>query len=192
MNIEIFLSQELAKSLITLPKGKSIEDAVRLFIYGARQAGWNHKTASSYTSKFTEKQAGCKNHYIWFLNHRGLKLCTKCREVLPLLQFNNNISNKDGAQSYCKKCTSLYMKRYPTRGSTQRAKQLKAIPKWADIQAIEDFYNNCPKGYHVDHIIPLAGISVCGLHVLNNLQYLPARDNLIKSNKYHNAELTQW
>lgn len=60
---------------------------------------------------------------------------------------------------------------------------MQAIPKWADMLAIKKFYDNCPDGYHVDHIIPLAGKDVCGLHTLNNLQYLPAKENLKKGNR---------
>ena len=62
-----------------------------------------------------------------------------------------------------------------------RVKQ--ATPKWADLNAIREFYYNCPEGYHVDHIIPLNGKNVSGLHCIENLQYLPAVENLRKSNK---------
>ena len=67
------------------------------------------------------------------------------------------------------------------------AAKLVRVPSWADTNKITDFYKQCPKGYHVDHIIPLRGKLVSGLHVLENLQYLPAVDNLRKNNRFEVA-----
>lgn len=61
----------------------------------------------------------------------------------------------------------------------------RAIPPWADLQEIEEFYLACPAGHHVDHIIPLKHPLVCGLHVIANLQYLPASDNCRKKNYFN-------
>jgi len=38
--------------------------------------------------------------------------------------------------------------------------------------------------YHVDHIIPLQGKKVSGLHVFSNLRVIPGSDNSKKSNKF--------
>ena len=52
-----------------------------------------------------------------------------------------------------------------------RAKKLERTVLW-DQEGIKEFYANCPKGYHIDHIIPLQGKNISGLHVLSNLQYV--------------------
>ncbi len=68
------------------------------------------------------------------------------------------------------------------REAKRRSFKLNATPLWADLKAIEDIYESCPKGHHVDHIVPLQGKTVCGLHVEYNLQHLSASDNIAKSN----------
>lgn len=69
------------------------------------------------------------------------------------------------------------------RETKRRAAKLKATPKFADDATIREIYLNCPPGMHVDHIVPLQGREVCGLHVEWNLQYLPGSENCRKSNK---------
>lgn len=66
----------------------------------------------------------------------------------------------------------------------RRADKILRTPKWANIEEIKEYYNNCPEGQHVDHIYPLKGEYVSGLHVIENLQYLDAFDNMSKGNKY--------
>ena len=65
-----------------------------------------------------------------------------------------------------------------------RAAKLQATPLWADQEAINVFYECRPEGFHVDHVIPLRGEAVCGLHVETNLQWLPAPANQSKGNRW--------
>jgi hypothetical protein len=66
-----------------------------------------------------------------------------------------------------------------------------AQPAWADRRAIRTIYLLCQQiseetgiAHHVDHIVPLKGKYVCGLHVETNLQILTASDNMKKSNSF--------
>jgi hypothetical protein len=91
--------------------------------------------------------------------------------------------NKERRQRYDKSYYKANKKQALAKATARRLKQKQAVPAWANLTAIKEFYKNCPEGYHVDHIIPLQGETVSGLHVLENLQYLPAEMNRQKWNK---------
>ena len=94
--------------------------------------------------------------------------------------YQDNLEyNKEYARKYRKENPQVHR----TANAKRKAIQLRAIPKFANLEKIKKIYKNCPKGYHVDHIIPLNNPIVCGLHVEWNLQYLSAKDNCSKSNK---------
>lgn len=62
----------------------------------------------------------------------------------------------------------------------RRIREMTKILENQEKEAIRIFYVNCPQGYHVDHIIPIAK---GGMHCISNLQYLKAYENSIKGCK---------
>lgn len=75
--------------------------------------------------------------------------------------------------------------------ANRRAIAKQATPGWANKFFIAEAFHLaklreqiCGGNWHVDHIVPLQSDKVCGLHVENNLQVIPARHNLTKSNVY--------
>lgn len=73
----------------------------------------------------------------------------------------------------------------------RRARKMNATPAWANFDMIKAFYmardvlqrdTGCK--FHVDHVVPLAGKNVCGLHVHHNLAVIPAEDNWSKGKSH--------
>jgi len=94
------------------------------------------------------------------------------------------IENREKCNKACRKYYIDNREVYAAHSAKRRAAKLNATPKWADLEKIKTFYLKRPEGHHVDHIIPLQGEKICGLHVLENLQYLTAEENLKKGNRY--------
>ena len=129
-----------------------------------------------------------------------MKQCSICKDRKSLDLFKKDSRNKDGRGSQCKACynvnrrvnnpvgrarkwdSAISRKRY--HRNAYKAAKSQRTPVWADIERIKEIYNDCPEGYEVDHIIPLRGKFVSGLHLESNLQYLTKRDNYIKRNNY--------
>lgn len=78
--------------------------------------------------------------------------------------------------------------------ANNRSKRIKRFPAWLSkeqLLEIQSFYKLASElskrdsiMYHVDHIVPLNGRLVSGLHVPWNLQVLRWDDNISKNNKF--------
>ena len=111
------------------------------------------------------------------------KVCPECGVLKPRGDYFKKLTS---ISHKCKVCTNAH---YVNRNSKVRDR----TPEWADRGAITSVYKNRPEGCHVDHIIPIFGIidgrAVSGLHVANNLQYLPAHENMSKQNYITESDL---
>ncbi|CAB5194670.1 HNHc domain containing protein [uncultured Caudovirales phage] len=75
-----------------------------------------------------------------------------------------------------------------------RTAKAARMPKWLNdgqLFEMESVYTYCSAlrkiglDYHVDHVVPLRGKSISGLHVPWNLQVLPGRENMSKGNTFN-------
>lgn len=104
------------------------------------------------------------------------KRCYKCKKAKILSDFGSDTEKSDSTSNICKACNKLKSL------ENKSIRKLRIVP-WSEEEAIQEFYNKCPDGFHVDHILPLLGDLVSGLHVITNLQYLSEKENIAKGNK---------
>lgn len=133
---------------------------------------------------FSDKPSGVHLRR-WIPKLLGLRVCCQCEEIEPEEKFGKDSSVPDGISARCKSCCYMAVTDYNKANSAKRhAAKLNRTPKWADQKVISEIYQNCPPGHDVDHIIPLQGRNVSGLHVPANLQYLTIVENRSKGNKF--------
>lgn len=99
--------------------------------------------------------------------------------------------NTDKLVGYIKK----NLPQYNARTAIRRAALLKRTPLWltpSDTSAMSRLYEQCKEmeketglKYHVDHILPLQGKRVSGLHVPSNVRILTAKENMTKGNRFN-------
>ena len=131
-------------------------------------------------------------------NERYANLSDKDRERLLTKQREHYTNMSDEDKEMRRAQTKGYRKnnrdKCNARSAMYNAAKLQRIPKWlteADLEKMRRSYRLAKimtnlKGvlYHVDHIVPLRGDSVSGLHVPENLQVILAIDNMRKGNKF--------
>lgn len=99
--------------------------------------------------------------------------------------------NKEKVAEYYKKWRINNRDVIRLHSAKYRASLLQASVEWADEEAINLIYKTANYlqektgiPMDVDHIVPLQGKNVCGLHVENNLRCVPRSLNASKGNRY--------
>lgn len=142
-----------------------------------------------------------------------MKTCLICHQSLDESQFSYCRTGRRGLHPWCKPCVSAYNKsRYvpvdrkkilpftPPQNLTQQRRaapgykaaqsvwyalaKKRRLPKWLTIDDVLPLYVLASKwGLTVDHIVPLNGKNISGLHVPWNLQLMSRSENSRKGNK---------
>lgn len=114
--------------------------------------------------------------------------CVACKNEKRHIQARNKYHNDPEYKiRYLKNRARLKAKwnRYAEYSAAYQSAKDCRTPSWANLHKISEIYRRASKlGMTVDHIIPLRGKTVSGLHVENNLRIISQHENDSKGNKF--------
>lgn len=98
--------------------------------------------------------------------------------------------NPAEAKEISKRSRDKNIEKVLDRNQKRRSAERRCAPAWANSFFIQEAYTlarlrtkTTNFKWHVDHIVPIKGATVCGLHVEANLQVIPAITNLKKGHR---------
>lgn len=148
--------------------------------------------------KGSHKQFCIRGHDTFLIGRDGGGNCKGCtrlyrdshKDLIKKLNDNRHIDNQK-AREYL----NSYNIKHPGRCKIQKLKcktnRGLRVVNWGQ-DGMDEYYRNIPHKMTVDHIIPLQGKLVSGLHVIWNLNYLPKSENSKKHNKIDLAQATRY
>jgi hypothetical protein len=148
------------------------------FCYEDRCDMCKKKKDSRWRKNNLEKVKECKKDYY---KNNVEKIKEKSKE------YRKNNSEK--IKEYFKEYHKHNIDNHRVRGAKRRASKKNATPFWSNITHIKQIYADAIRlekstgiKYHTDHIVPLQGKTVCGLHVPDNLRNITYLENCSKHN----------
>jgi hypothetical protein len=125
-------------------------------------------------------------------------LCSECARIKSVAFYHANNGKEKQKTEHIRSIKNNWRKKHKGKVNSwtaaRYAAKIQRTPKWLtedDKWLIEEAYKLAVLRskmtnieWHVDHIIPMQGDTVCGLHCIDNLQVIPAIENTKKSNKW--------
>jgi len=139
----------------------------------------NEKSRAQYAKHKARKDAQNKR---WYEENKQSRLIS---------QYAWTEQNKEKVSEIYKRYRQRNLAKDCAKVAKRNATKIQATPKWANQTRIQCYYSlaamfnkNTEQKWHVDHIVPLRGKNVCGLHVDYNLRVIPAIENMKKGNRH--------
>lgn len=129
----------------------------------------------------------CKNGH---LTKRLVRkcVCVLCKKEERKSWKKRNPEKRSEERSKWKKNNLDKMNSYNAK---RKAAKIQRTPTWVNYEDVAMWYevatvlSRSGVNFDVDHVVPLQGDTVSGLHVQNNVQVLPAYLNRSKNNKWN-------
>jgi hypothetical protein len=167
----------ITKPLVAYGKNKAILDG-----HKSRCRECEREAAAQWRKDNPERAKAAGRRYEAAHPERKKEKLRKWREV--------NRDNPVQKRKAVKRATA-WARKNPHRAGAHKARhraaKIGATPSWArreEMAAIYETARALGPGFHVDHIIPLQGETVCGLHCEANLQIIPSSVNIAKRNRH--------
>lgn len=145
-----------------------------------------HKDVEASRKKNQERYAAKLDRPVYVAMTPEERRLAACAKSLRFREKDRDAFRAAGRKYYADNREKLILKQ------VSRQKRVReATPLWADHKTIYEIYEQAKslsvllgERYDVDHIIPIKGKSVSGLHVHQNLRLMLAIDNRSKSNSF--------
>ena len=164
---------KLEFSLTEFGRDKNRKDGLNVYCKACVRA-----KSLSYTSSNLEKVRASK------LAHDRAN-----QQRIKAWRAQNSDKLRDYWRAYGKAYRAVFKAETAEKTRRQQAARRRAVPPWFDREAAAAVYAEAERRraageqVHVDHIVPINGKTVCGLHWHGNLRVVSAAENLRKSNK---------
>jgi len=169
------------------------EIAVRAKIQRNKNPGYHAEWIENNKERHAEIQKKSKQKHKEKINKKGLEYYYKNRERQLALAKKRRDENPEKEKTKGKKFRQENKGTINAKTAARRAQKLLATPKWLDEwqrRENKKFYLKAARTtkemgvpYHVDHIFPLQGENVSGLHVPWNLRVILGSENESKNNR---------
>lgn len=133
-----------------------------------------HCKSCLYTGQKEWKEKNKQKLNNWWSEYREENRTRIRQNAKKWRETNKGKKNADTAKRFAAK-----MQRMPKWLTKEEKRRIDCYYQVAAMRTKESGY-----AWHVDHIVPLRGETVSGLHVPWNLRVIPAQENMNKGNRY--------